>query len=89
MRAEVATVGADETELAAAGEQDFELPPVMAHVVAFTQQQQIAQVGAPTVDPMDAVMGVQVLRVRAARVGAMTVLAQQQRAVLPVGDQAM
>ena len=33
----------------------------MRDVVPFTQQQQIVQVGAATVDPMDAVVGVQVL----------------------------
>ena len=86
-RAEVTTVGADEAEPAGAGGEDLELPGVMRDVVAFAQQQQIVQVGAATVDPMDAVVRVQILRVRTARVGAMAVLAQQQRAVLAVGDQ--
>jgi hypothetical protein len=67
--AEVAAVGADEPEPARAVGQDFELTRVVGHVVAFAQQQQIAQVGAAAVDPMDAVMGVQVLGVRTPRGG--------------------
>jgi len=49
----------------------------VGHVVAFAQQQEVVEVGAAAVDPVDAVVGVQILRVRAARVGAMTVLAGQ------------
>jgi hypothetical protein len=62
---------------------------MVGDVVAFTQQQQVVQVGAPTVDPVDAVVGMQSLGVRATGVGAVAVLAQQQGAVLPVGDQAL
>src|SRR5665213_827074 len=86
-RAEVTTVGADEAEPAGAGGEDLELTRVMRDVVAFTQQQQIVQVGAAAVDPVDAVVGVQVLGVRAARVGAVAVLTGQERAVVAVGDQ--
>ena len=87
--AEVAAVGADEAELPGAGGQDLERSGVMGDVVTFTQGQQIGQVGAPAVDPVDAVVGVQVFGVRAAGVGAVAVLAGQQGAVLAVGDQAM
>ena len=76
-RAQVATVSADETKPARTGREDVELPRVMGDVVAFAQQQQIVQVGAAAVDPVDAVVRVQVLGVRAAGVGAMTVLACQ------------
>jgi hypothetical protein len=88
-RAEVATIGAEEAEPAGAGGEDLELTRMMRDVVAFAQQQQIVQVGAAAVDPVDAVMGVQILGVRTARVGAMTVLAQEQRPVLAVGHETM
>ena len=78
-RTQVATVRADEPKPARTESVDVELSGVMGDVVAFTQQQQIVQVGAATVDPVDAVVGVQVRGVRAARMGAMTVLTQQGR----------
>jgi hypothetical protein len=74
--AQVVTVGADETEPARAGGVDVELPVVVGQVVAFTQQQQVVQVGTAAVDPVDAVMGVQIFGVRAAGVGAVAVVAQ-------------
>ena len=80
---------ADEPEPAGTGGEDVELPGVVGDVVAFAQQQQVVQVGAAAVDPVDAVMRVQALGVRAAGVGAMTVLARQQGPVLAVGDQAV
>ena len=76
-RAQVAPVGAHETKPARTGGEDLEPPRVMRHVMAFAQQQQIVEVGAAAVDPMDAVVSVQGLGVRAARVAAMTVLPQQ------------
>src|SRR5665213_2974380 len=84
--AEVSTVGADEPELTWTCGEDFELSGVMGDVVAFTQQQEVGQVGAAAVDPVDPVMCVQVLGVRATGVSAMVVLARQQGAVLAVGD---
>ena len=48
---------------------------------------EVAQVGAAAVDPVNAVVGVQVFGVGAAGVGAVAVLAGQQGTVLAVGDQ--
>ena len=88
-RAQVATVRVHETEPAGAECEDVELSGVLGHVVAFAQQQKVAEVGAAAVYPVDPVVGVQGVGVRTARVGAMAVLTQQEGAVLAVGDEAV
>lgn len=76
-RAQVATVGTDEPKSAGAEREDFELPGVVSHVVSFTQQHKVVEVGAAAVKPVDAVVGMQALGIRAARMAAMTVLAHE------------
>jgi len=53
------------------------------------KQDQVVQVGAPAVPPVQHVVGVQVRVVGAAGGAAVAVLAVQQGAVLLVGDQAL
>ena len=48
---------------------------MVADVMPLAEQDEVADVRAPAVQPVEYVVGVQVLRVRAARMRAMTLLA--------------
>jgi hypothetical protein len=76
-RAQVATVGAHEAKPAGAEGEDLELPGVMGDVMSLTEQQEVVEVGTAAVDPVNAMVGLQTLRIRATRMSAMTVLTHE------------